>query len=231
MKKNEILIGREVAKGNYLVDKQYISIGRVHARILRKPDGIYIEDLNSANGTFVNGKSVGMKKIKTTDKITLGGVDYYELNLDNVLKLLPLSDEEFQNRFLQLKQVYENFQAESNRLQTDGQKDMMTKRFLPMTLVGTFTGIITLLFGNNKIERLSIAIIGGILMVVIFVVATKMASKSTQKMREQLTLLNENFELEYVCPACGISFKGRSWEFLNKNGKCPACHRKFHPDS
>ena len=231
MTKKEIFIGREVAKGDLLIDKQYTSVGRKHARILRKPDGIYIEDLNSANGTFVNGKSVSLKKISASDKITLGGANSYELNIGKLLKMLPIADEEYQNRFRQLKHVYDDYQTESNRLQTKGQEDMMTKRMLPTTLLGTFTGIITLLVGNNLIQRLSIAIIGGVLTVVVFLVATKMASKSTKEMREKINLLNENFELDYVCPACGISFRGRSWEFLNKTGKCTACQRNFHTDS
>jgi len=188
MEKDEILIGREVEKGEFLIDNQYVSIGRKHARIIRKPDGIYIEDLDSAHGTFVNGKPVNLKKITASDKITLGGIDYYELNMEKALKMLPISDEEFQSKFLQLKQVYDDYQAESNRLQTKGQEDMMTKRMLPTMLTGTFTGILTLLVGNNLIERLSIAVIGGIITVAVFLIATKMASKSTQIMREKLKI-------------------------------------------
>jgi len=227
MEKNEILIGREVPKDDYSIDdKQYKLVGRKHARIIRKPDGIYIEDLDSANGTFVNGKPVSLKKINPSDKITLGGVDYYELKLENVLKLLPMSDKEFQAKFAKLKQMYDNYQIESNRLQTKGQEDMMTRRMLPTMILGSITGLIA--SAVPKAQRGYIAIIGGILTVVVFLVATKMASKSAKNMREKLAQLNEQFELDYVCPACGFSFKGRSWEFLKKAGKCSACHREFH---
>ena len=231
MDKGEIIIGREVAKGDFPIDKNYTSIGRKHARVFRKDDGIYIEDLDSVNGTFVNGKSVILKKISTSDKITLGGLTYYELDIEKVIRRLPLSDADFRSRFMQLKQVYDDYQRESTRLQTKGQEEMMTKRMLPTMLLGTFTGIITLIAGNNLFQRLTIAIIGGIATVVVFIVATKMATKSAQTMREEINRLNENYELDYVCPACGISFRGRSWEFLNKTGKCPACQRPFHPDT
>ena len=140
---------------------------------------------------------------------------------------MPLSDEEFQNRFLQLKEVYDTFQAESNRLSTKGTEDMMMKRFLPTMLAGTFTGIITLLVGNNTAERLSIAVIGGILSVIVFLVANKLAGKSAHNMREKIAQLNKSFELDYVCPDCGLSFKCKSWEFLKRDGKCPACKREF----
>ena len=227
MEKNEILIGRQVEKGDYPVDEQYKSVGRKHARIIRKSDGFYIEDLDTANGTFVNGKSVSLKKINVSDKIFLGGVDYYELDLPKALKLLPLPEAEFQRKFLQLKQSYDDYQTESNLLQTKGQEEMMTKRMLPTMLLGTFTGIITLLFGNNLIERLSIAIVGGLLTVFVFLIATKMATKSAKKMRDELTLLNEDFELDYVCPSCTNSLRGRSWKALEKAGKCPVCKREF----
>jgi len=227
MEKNEILIGREVGKGDYLIDRQYTSVGRRHARIMRKSDGIYIEDLDSANGTFVNGKSVNLKKIKTSDKIMLGGISGYELKLENALKLLPLQDSEFHGRFMQLKQVYDHYQEESNFLQTKGQEDMMTKRMLPTMLLGVFTGILTAFVGNEAGVKICIAVIGGMLTVVVFLFATKMASRSNKKTKEKLNLLNENFELDYVCPACGTSFRGRSWEFLKRAGKCPSCQREF----
>jgi len=226
MEKNEILIGREVPNGDYLIDKQYALVGRKHARIVRKPDGVYIEDLESTNGTYVNGKQISQKKVNGSDKISLGGVNYYELKLEDVLKLLPMADKEFKSEFMKLKQVYDDYQVESNRLQTKGQEEMMTKRMLPTTLLGIFTGIIA--SQVPKTQRLTVAIIGGILTVVVFLVATKMASQSTQNMREKLAKLNEQFELDYVCPACGFSFKGKSWEFLRRTGKCPACHKEFH---
>ena len=228
MEKNEIFIGRQAEKGDYPVDEQYKSVGRKHARIIRKPDGFYIEDLDTANGTFVNGKSVSLKKINASDKITLGGIDYYELDLKKALKLLPLPDADFQKQFLQLKQIYDDYQTESNLLQTKGQEDMMTKRMLPTMLLGVFTGILTAFVGNNATVKTCIGVGGGILTVVVFLFATKMASKSTQTMREKLARLNEKFELDYVCPACGVSFRGKSWEFLKKMGKCPACQREFH---
>ena len=227
MGKNEILIGREVGKGDYIVDKKYITVGRKHARVIRKIDGIYIEDLDSANGTFVNGKPISLKKINTSDIITLGGANYYKLCLDKALKLLPVSNIEFQRKFLQLKQIYDDYQTESNHLQTKGMEDVITKRMLPTMLAGIVTGISTAFIGPGVLEKILIAISGGLLTVVVFMVATKMASISNRKMKEKLTQLNENFELNYVCPACNVSFKGKSWEFLKRAGKCHICQREF----
>lgn len=53
------IIGKSGKSSDYKLEEQFIS--RVHARIYEEMDGYYIEDLNSSNGTFVNGR-----KIKTT---------------------------------------------------------------------------------------------------------------------------------------------------------------------
>ncbi len=51
------------------------SISSTHARISRTPEGFFIEDLQSRNGTFVNGEKVDSKRLLTDgDLIRLGKV-------------------------------------------------------------------------------------------------------------------------------------------------------------
>ncbi len=48
------------------------SISRQHARIVHNSDGYFIEDLNSLNGTFVNGERIGARtRLQDQDKIQL----------------------------------------------------------------------------------------------------------------------------------------------------------------
>lgn len=61
---HETLVGREVECGIAL-DSPHVS--RYHAKIIVAPEGATIEDLNSSNGTFVNGK-----RISEPTKISLG---------------------------------------------------------------------------------------------------------------------------------------------------------------
>ncbi len=46
------------------------TVSRQHARIVRAPDGFYIEDLSSLNGTYLNGRRLeGRTLIKDQDRI------------------------------------------------------------------------------------------------------------------------------------------------------------------
>ena len=66
---DEIIIGRD--SGNDIqIDN--IAVSREHARIIRGPNYYLIEDLNSSNGTFVNGKIINKKFLKAEDEILIG---------------------------------------------------------------------------------------------------------------------------------------------------------------
>ena len=66
----EVLIGRHGAADIRIPD---LSISRYHA-LLTVSDGIWtITDLNSAGGTFVNGKRVKCVRLRENDRIHIGG--------------------------------------------------------------------------------------------------------------------------------------------------------------
>jgi len=70
----ECLIGRKVTKEVAFALNDG-SISSKHAKLVRTPDGFYIEDLASKNGTFVNGERVSEKRLLSDgDLIRLGKV-------------------------------------------------------------------------------------------------------------------------------------------------------------
>jgi len=231
MDKNEITVGRKVEKDDYQIEEKYELVSRKHARLIREPDGsIFIEDLNSANGTFVNEISIVRKRITVTDRVMLGGANYYELDLTEVFNMFPISDEDFRNGFLRLKKVYDDYKTESTRLTVKSQEDMMNKRVLPSTLAGIVLTCLTQIFvGDDANLKKEITIIGSLLTALVLIVSIRMASRSSKLNREKLNQLNEKFELDYVCPnpACPVSFKGKTWEFLKRQGKCLSCKREW----
>jgi hypothetical protein len=70
----ETILGREHAGSEYFSTKPYV--GRMHAKITVEPDGVYLEDLNSTNGTYINGVKIPAQtkvRIDAEEIIGLGG--------------------------------------------------------------------------------------------------------------------------------------------------------------
>ena len=64
------VLGRDRRSGFRLDDDEFAS-GR-HARIEPRTDGIWIEDLGSTNGTFVNGQRVTAERLNAGDVVRVG---------------------------------------------------------------------------------------------------------------------------------------------------------------
>lgn len=63
-------IGRG-AENHIVLDMDNVS--RRHARVLARPDGFFVEDLGSTNGTYVNDLEVGLERLRNGDLIKVGG--------------------------------------------------------------------------------------------------------------------------------------------------------------
>jgi ABC-type multidrug transport system ATPase subunit len=66
-------IGR--AFGNDVVIPDVLASGH-HATLVTTPEGVRIQDADSANGTFVNGQRVDNAALKPNDVVTIGNVDF-----------------------------------------------------------------------------------------------------------------------------------------------------------
>src|SRR3954469_2257542 len=79
LKDETITIGR--MKGNTIVVEDS-SISLMHAKITRKDGQFYVKDLNSTNGTSLNGQPLGEAKLKHMDKVRFaeitGSFDFEE---------------------------------------------------------------------------------------------------------------------------------------------------------
>src|SRR5271170_5632850 len=65
----QILIGRSSDLDMVLVEDM---VSRKHARIAMQQDQIWIEDLGSTNGTFVNGEKIKRARLKEGDRVLIG---------------------------------------------------------------------------------------------------------------------------------------------------------------
>lgn len=69
-----VIIGRAVESDIVITSKR---VSREHARIQRKGRHVLLEDLNSANGTFLNGEQIrAATELREGDEITVGEVTF-----------------------------------------------------------------------------------------------------------------------------------------------------------
>ncbi len=72
----ERTFGREDFIGISVPD-DLLYVGKEHFKIIKKDDGFYIEDLDTKNGTLLNGKEIkgqGIKKLENNDDILVAKV-------------------------------------------------------------------------------------------------------------------------------------------------------------
>lgn len=71
----ELIIGRDPSKSNLPFQKDELISSR-HCAISYKPKNLYIKDLSSTNGTYVNGVPIkGPYKLENDDIITIGSTE------------------------------------------------------------------------------------------------------------------------------------------------------------
>lgn len=67
--KSEIIIGR----GNHNdIQIDNLGVSKTHAKIMKKPDGYAVMDLNSTNGTILNDKQIKKAVLAPRDILTIG---------------------------------------------------------------------------------------------------------------------------------------------------------------
>lgn len=96
MKKTVFVIGRNPnCNGNEIpiIINESTAISRNHCKIFIENGNLYIIDLNSTNGTYVNGKSIsGMTKIHPSSTIRFGQKYLFNINNTEIVKSLHLQD-------------------------------------------------------------------------------------------------------------------------------------------
>ena len=76
--KDSYLIGKLKTKVDIYIDDA--SISRIHAKIQKEEGEYYLYDMNSTNGTFLNGRRLGIREkvlLHVSDEITFADLGYY----------------------------------------------------------------------------------------------------------------------------------------------------------
>ena len=95
----QIVVGRSSDLDMVLVEDM---VSRKHARIAMQQDQIWIEDLGSTNGTFVNGEKIKRARLKEGDRVLIG---------TSILKVIAGDAAAGQRNETEVKQQLENVAA------------------------------------------------------------------------------------------------------------------------
>jgi len=189
-------------------------VSGIHARAFNnEKEEIVLEDLESRNGTFVDGRKIKQTVIGKLSKISLGDelIDYSQISIK-----LRHKNRDFTEEFYQLKEVYNNFRNDLEQIRKSDEK----KNFL-IRLAFSLFPLILLIFLNKYIpQNLRILFYTG--SPVIFMIITyfkQLSSKSKKKIEE----LSEQFLKEYKCPSCRCSLGNASWNLLADQKNCFSC--------
>lgn len=73
-----------------LIVLQGWAVAKKHAAIQRKPDGVYVEDLNSSSGTEINGSKISQHgPLKSGEKIAIANYTLEVLELEEAAPAAP----------------------------------------------------------------------------------------------------------------------------------------------
>jgi len=208
----QLNIGR--AENNNLVLKHQ-KISSNHCTIRQVADNEFvIEDHDSSNGTFVNGKRIKQCLLKTNDTLTIADI---EVKTEPILalfaedklpvaftyeQLLKKQEEIFTQKkifddFQKLKSVYENYQKDKKKIMKN---DTTAK-----------SGIRAVL---SLIPFIGMAL-------------CQLLPTVGKSMQEKLLDRNEQFKIDYICPGCFKFLGEEPWENKLKQASCSYCKCKW----
>ena len=91
----ETLLGRDPLRCTIIIPKEYSKASRLHAVIRREPEGVVLEDMDSHNGTYLDGRRIDRKAgLHDGGVITLGGTGSSEKEPRYIFKQIEKSEED-----------------------------------------------------------------------------------------------------------------------------------------
>lgn len=237
-----LIIGRE---GNQTFAIQDGGVSRRHISLEWMPDGnLQIEDLASANGTFVNGQRIVKKQIRQTDEVRLGPT--YLLNIPDVVRIMALTttppsgkksagnaaktvasveeEQKIKEQFAQLSVVYNRYEQEKIAIGRD-KSTAMVLRSIPAVVTSLLLLLVSFFMDGSVVAVLK-PVLGG-LSVVLICVMTYRYYQVQKKTPAKMEAVKRQFKIDYVCPTCGAYLEDLPFETLRNQGMCRKCKTKW----
>lgn len=230
----EIIVGRKGQQPFEITDR---SVSGKHLKLITMSDGnVLIEDLGSSNGTFIDGVRIIKKVVSRNTVVQMGSTFTFcisdvlpEVKTSSVPRTPPTPptpprpeyDEEILRKFQNLESVWNKYQEEKINLQKNNASKGFL-RMLPMFVLGGLGYVISCI-PELADFRTAITLAG----LGIGIIITWISYKSATSLPEQMEKLNQQFQIDYVCPKCKQFLGFTPFEGLKNRGQCSACKSKW----
>lgn len=233
----DIIIGKEVEGNNILIVPSNCKlVSRKHATLFWHDGVATIEDNESTNGTYVNGKRVAKTKVTENDIVWLGGKggdECYQLDMKKIFDSCRMAEKkartDYTKEFEDLKQVYMNYQAEVAELKKKTTQSSQLPKLLA-SLIPAVIGLVFLCVFEDVTLRIVSMSLGSVLSGVVGILTMGKSSSASEKLNEEITEIQIKYQKKYCCPKCGMKYPFTThWKKLEAEGKCPnpKCDAQF----
>ena len=222
-------IGRHSANAIVIPDGK---VSGQHARLIQCTDTRFVlEDLDSKNGTFVNGVRITRKIIDNQDALQLADTNYTVAQLLQLQRGEPAKSAappqasprphpghdkpslDFTDQFTDLKRVFEQY-PQLRRNCRHREKMIRTGSVILSSIIGISAVVST--GGGALLPIMSGA---GLSMLIPTLCSTLLSTE------EKLEIIDKEYRERYRCPnpACRDPFGAREWELLAQQKTCRRC--------
>lgn len=228
----QIKIGREVdGPSDISVPAKCKKVGRKHATLLWHDGVVIIEDNESRNGTFVNGKRIAKTKVREDDIVWLGErgeEEGYQLDLKKMYewfrKMEKNNRTDYSEEFEDIKRAYIAYQSEVDELK----KKITVKSQLPIRILSFLPALVAtviILLPNKSPNiitiRITVMSVGASITGIINLLMIGKTGNASSRLVEETEDLRIKYQPRYCCPKCGMKYPFTThWKKLRADG-CP----------
>lgn len=226
----KIKIGRDVDGPNVLqVPSNYKKVSRRHATLFWRDGMVTLEDNDSSNGTFVNGKRIAKTKIKEDDIVWLGAIgaddEAYQINLKKIFASCRDAEKaqrtDYTEEFTKISQAYMDYQNEVSNLKQKATIKTQMPRLLA-SFIPAVIGLIIVLTSKDITLRIVSMSVGSVMSGLVGMITMGKSSSASDRISDEITELQIKYQSHYCCPKCGMKYPfTMHWKKLQADGKCP----------
>lgn len=237
----KMTLGR-AADNMFVIDQPAVS-GHHAVITMLGPEQFSIEDLDSTNGTFVNGNKIKSANISLHDKVKLGNVEISLAKVfgiekapsgnaarnivnPNLVNINPTIKQkipnDFRQEFASLRQIFHQYTLKRQEIIKKYNMKMVTTRIVISVLLGlaSYVVISNVSDPESPIKYIVSPLVMGLTM------GVSMMAGNNPKKEEELKALKIELFRNYVCPnpKCKMQLGEKEWELWALNHTCPKCN-------